>query len=148
MPTSTDMKAALKETFVPVLRKMNFKGSFPNFYRDTDGFVALVNVQFSMSGGRFCINLGYADPARKNITSLHKDFEPKKLRVHSTGALQRYRIGSVDGEDSWFSFESVEFAPSSRVVRPIGELVQTCVALLEEEAEHWFQQKRERSVSP
>jgi hypothetical protein len=51
-----DMERALKERCVPVLRRAGFRGSFPDFYRDTEGFVALVNVQVYSAGGSFCVN--------------------------------------------------------------------------------------------
>ena len=40
------MERALKGECVAALRRDGFKGSFPDFYRETDGFVALVNFQF------------------------------------------------------------------------------------------------------
>ena len=49
------MERALKDQCVPTLRQARFKGSFPNFYREDNDFVALVNFQFSLSGGSFCV---------------------------------------------------------------------------------------------
>ena len=40
------MEVALKEHCIPVLRKRGFRGSFPNFDRESGNFVALVNFQF------------------------------------------------------------------------------------------------------
>ncbi len=81
MTTTAEMIKAPKDHCVPVLREMGFKGSFPNFYRDDAGFVCLVNFQFNTIGGAFCINLGFADPARRNVASHRRDVEARKLRV-------------------------------------------------------------------
>lgn len=61
------IEEALRSKCVPTLRHAGFKGAFPNFYRDTEGFVALVSFQFFSSGGSFCVNLSFADPERRNI---------------------------------------------------------------------------------
>lgn len=128
------MEAALKERCVPILRKMGFKGSFPDFYRDTSGFVALVNFQFFSSGGSFCVNLSYADQDRKNV-----DFRPhteaKKLRVSHT--RERHRLGAVEG-DRWFSFGKTSYGEYRGKPAPVAELAATCGQLLEAEAEDWW----------
>ena len=67
---STDrstMEKVLKEHCVPLLKEHGFKGGFPNLYRDTEGFVSLINFQFYSSGGSFCVNLSFADKQRENI---------------------------------------------------------------------------------
>jgi hypothetical protein len=67
--TTAEMTKALKDQCVPVLRKMGLKVLFPNFYRDDDGFVSLVNFQFNMAGEAFCIKFGFVAPERGNIGS-------------------------------------------------------------------------------
>src|SRR5262245_66265686 len=92
------MERALKEQCVPVLRRAGFKGSFPDFYRDTEGFVALVNFQFYSSGGSFCVNLSYADPQRSNI-SFRPETPVRELKVSQ--ARERQRLGAPQG-DRWY----------------------------------------------
>jgi hypothetical protein len=59
-----------------------------------------VNFQFFSAGGSFCVNLGYADPHRKNV-SFRPDTEIAKLRVNQTrGSV---RLGATEGGDRWFS---------------------------------------------
>lgn len=88
------METALKTSCIPSLRKLGFKGSFPNLCRETDGFVSLLNFQFYSAGGSFCVNLGYADPQRKNVY-FNPDTDAGKLKVSQTkdtvrlGATQR-----------------------------------------------------------
>ncbi len=157
MTTTAEMTKALKDHCIPDLRKMGFKGSFPNFYRDTDGFVSLVNFQFNTLGEKFCINLGFVDPERRNLASHCKDVEPKKLRVSMTGGLiengnalsGRWRVGSQplgDGlfSDSWFSFAPGQFGGdrSLQIIDP-NQLAQHCAGLIEQEAEIWWEGRRE-----
>ena len=110
------MERALKEQCVPELRRVGFKGSFPNLYRDTDGFVALVNFQFYSSGGSFSVNLSYADPNRSNIS-----FRPETLARDLTvsQARERRRLGAVQG-DRWFSFGPTSAGEFRRRTDPAG----------------------------
>jgi hypothetical protein len=75
--------SSLKKITAPYLRKIGFKGLFPNFYRDDSGFISLINFQFYSSGGSFCVNVSYADPERTNIY-IDRDLPSKKLRVSQT----------------------------------------------------------------
>ena len=161
MTTTSEMTKALKDHCVPLLREMGLKGSFPNFYRDDAGFVCLVNFQFNTLGEAFCINLGFADPERRNVTSHRRDVEAKKLRVSMTGRLVEngnylsghWRVGNKpmgDGlyTDSWFIFapgqygrnRSVEFVDPDR-------LAMQCADLIKEEAETWWEGRRAFSAS-
>ena len=132
------IERALKEECVPVLRRSGFRGSFPDFYRDTEDFVALVNFQFYSSGGSFCVNLSYADPKRSNI-AFRPETPVRALKVSQ--ARDRQRLGAVQG-DRWFSFGSTSYgAFRGEPVQP-AELVRTINGLLESEAERWWQSKR------
>jgi hypothetical protein len=156
MTTSTEMAKSLKDTCVPLLRKMGFKGSFPNFYRDDNGFVCLVNFQFNTLGEKFCINLGFADPERRNLVSHCRDIDARDLRISMTGGLiegdnhlsGRWRVGSQplgDGlySDSWFSFARGPYG-GDRAVEEIEPdvLAQQCATLIEQEAETWWMGRR------
>jgi len=156
MTTTADMSSELKKHCVPVLREMGLKGSFPNFYRDVDGFVSLANFQFNALGEKFCINLGFADPERRNVVGHCKYFEPKKLRVSMTGGLyenenylsDRRRVGQQpigDGlfNDSWFFFAPKQYGGDRKeqAIDP-GQLARHCAALLTQEAEEWWLGRR------
>jgi Domain of unknown function (DUF4304) len=49
---------------VPELRRLGFKGSFPDLYRESSGFISVINFQFYSAGGSFCVNLSYTDSGR------------------------------------------------------------------------------------
>lgn len=155
------MSSALKKHCVPTLREMGFKGSFPNFYRDADGFVSLANFQFNTLGEKFCINLGFVDPERRNVVSHCKCFEPNKLRVSMTGSLYenenhlsgRWRVGQQpigDGlfSDSWFFFAPGQYGGDreEQAVDP-RQLARHCAGLLTQEAEEWWSGRRDFAAS-
>ena len=132
------MVAVLKRSFVPTLRALGFKGSFPNFFRVTEDFVALANVQFSGAGGSFCVNLGYADAGRTNVYS-RPETEPDKLRVSQT--RDQVRLGAAAGGDHWFVFGSASASPYRGGVLPPEEIVAQCNALFASQAVEWWASK-------
>jgi len=132
------MERSLKEHCVPALRRAGFKGSFPDFYRDTEGFVALVNFQFYSSSGSFCVNLSYADPERSNI-SFRPETPARDLTV--SHARERKRLGGAQG-DKWYSFGPTSYGEFRGEPVQIEALVKTINSLLQSEAEVWWQSKR------
>ena len=133
------MEAALKAKCVPVLRDLGFKGTFPHYFRDTNGFVALITFQFFSSGGSFCIEIGYADPQRTNVT-FKPDTETKKLRVNQTRL--RCRLGADQGNDKWFQFGRTSYDELRGTPCPVAELASTCCQLFLSEAENWWLSKQ------
>lgn len=132
------MEAILRRDCVPVLRDLGFKGAFPHFHRVTGGFVALANVQFASAGGSFCVNLGYADPGRRNV--YHKpETPPEKLRVSQTREF--VRLGAVGG-DRWFVFGRASASPYRGGVMAPEEIAAECNALLRTEAAAWWERMR------
>ncbi|MFM7444734.1 MAG: DUF4304 domain-containing protein [Tabrizicola sp.] len=129
------METALKQTCVPVLREMGFKGSFPNFCRETGGFVALVNFQFYSAGDSFCVNLGYADPERRNVYH-QPETPPGKLQVSQTS--DRVRLGEKPGGDNWFSFGPTTYGEVRGEPMTVEAIVTQCTDLLRSEAEGWW----------
>jgi Domain of unknown function (DUF4304) len=101
------MEKALKEVCVPLLRERGFKGSFPNMYRETDGFVSLINFQFFSSGGSLCVNLSFADKQRENVYP-RPETEPKNLKVSQTRVRARLGAPGLKG-DRWFSFGEIGY---------------------------------------
>ncbi len=102
-----EMEEQLKKHCVSLLRKQGFKGSFPDLYREVDGFVSLINFQFFSSGGSFCVNISYADRGRENIY-FRKETEPKKLKVSQTRVHARLGSENLVG-DKWFSFGKTSY---------------------------------------
>lgn len=134
-----DMEAAIRQSCVPALRALGFKGSFPNLFRVTGDFVALATFQFSSAGGSFCVNLGYADPERTNVY-IHPETAPERLRVSQTRDWGR--LGAVTGGDHWFVFGSAGATPYRGGVLTPEEIVARCNALIAGEAEDWWARKR------
>ena len=131
---------ALKSECVPALRRAGFKGAFPNFYRETEGFVALVNFQFFSSGGSFCVNLSFADPERSNIY-FRPETAASKLRVSQ--ATERTRLGaSSAGNDNWYSYGATSYGAYRGEPIPVRQLVATVNSLFQSQAEPWWQEKR------
>lgn len=139
---STDTKTmtgVLKRLCVPTLRNLGFKGSFPHFFRETGTFVSLVTVQFASAGGSFCVNLGYADPRRKNFFVAPKG-GPEKLRVSQT--RNQFRLGATAGGDHWFVFGNASASAYRGSVEPSEDLAARFNALLTSEAENWWARMR------
>ena len=120
MATREEMNAELKSSSVAFLRKKGFKGSFPNFYRDTCGFIALVNFQFFSSGGSFCVNLSYAGPNGENVY-FKPDTPARKLSVSQTrSANDSARQRKIDGSRlARQAMGSTEARPKHQMLSPI-----------------------------
>ena len=127
------MDKELKAHCVPFLRELGFKGSFPNLYRDSNGFISLINFQYFSSGGSLCLNLGYADPTNK-------------LTVSQT--REQVRLGSKNlVGDNWFSFGKTSYGEYRGDPIPPNELVARINMLIENQAEPWWKSKKEQSES-
>ncbi len=139
------METELKKHCVPVLRDNGFKGSFPNMYRDNEGFVSLINFQFFSSGGSFCINLSYAGPNRENVY-FKKDADIIKLKVSQTTEQVRLGSNNLKG-DMWFSFGKTSYDEYRGEPIPVNELAQSINNLIREQAEPWWGVKYEQYKS-
>ncbi|WP_193222028.1 DUF4304 domain-containing protein [Amylibacter sp. SFDW26] len=135
------MELALKGQCIPVIRKQGFKGSFPNFYREDEGFVALVNFQFISSGGSFCVNLAYTNPERSNIHP-QSNTAAKNIRIYSINLNDRCRMGSVNGEDPWFCFGKTNYGMFRSKPIPVKDIALKCSQLFLSEAENWWLEKK------
>ena len=139
------MESDLKEHCVPFLKERGFKGSFPNLYRESEGFVSLINFQFFSSGGSFCINLSYTEPSRDNV-SFKKETEAKKLKVSQT--RERVRLGSENLKgDNWFSFGKTSYGEFRGDPIPPRELTERINTLITNQAEPWWDANNEQTKS-
>jgi len=137
------MERALRNGCVPELRRLGFKGSFPDLYRESGGFISLINFQFYSVGGSFCINLSFTDSQRNNI-GFRPDTETSKLRVSQT--RNRCRLGGGGRGDWWFSFGKTSYGEYRGTPITPEELVSTINNLLVTEAEPWWTAQRSSSV--
>jgi hypothetical protein len=132
--------AALKADCIPTLREAGFKGTFPDFYRASGDFVALVNFQFFSSGGSFCVNLSYADPARENVY-FRPETELKRLKVSQT--TERCRLGATkENTDKWYSFGKTSYGEYRGEPIPLKQITATLNELFASDAEDWWRQKQ------
>src|ERR1051325_11260706 len=132
------MERALRNGCVPELRRLGFKGSFPDFYRDSGGFISLINFQFYSAGGSFCINLSFTDADRNNVY-FRPETETPKLRVSQT--RDRHRLGGSDGDDRWFSFGKTSYGEYRGTPNTPDELVLTINELFVTDGERWWNAK-------
>ena len=84
----TEMVKCLTETVVPILRSLNFKGSFPHFRRQTDGRINLLTFQFDRSGGGFVIEIANCQPNGIR-TSWGLEIRPNKVTAHDVSKRKR-----------------------------------------------------------
>lgn len=134
-----EMESVLKAITIPLLRGMNFKGSFPHFYRVVGNHVDLLMFQFRLDGSSFIVEVSYADPKRSNV-SFRPETPFQKLRVPSTA--KRYRLGrrrDKGTEGTWFRLEHDSSTTSSRYFHGLALRVND---LLVREATPWWEAQR------
>jgi hypothetical protein len=102
------MRQALNDVVVPILRKRGFHGSFPHFHRRLKEHIDLLMFEFAQHGGGFIIEIGRCQP-EGFTTHWGKLIPPEKVRVWNLPSKQRVRIQPVagSGSDSWFRFDDV-----------------------------------------
>jgi hypothetical protein len=137
------MERALKDQCVPTLRQARFKGSFPNFYREDNDFVALVNFQFSLSGGSFCVNLSYTDRRGRNLY-FRPDTKVRKLSVSQT--TERLRLSTKkQGSDNWYSFGRTSYGEFRGDPLLVATITANINDQLRSQAEQWWADKRRQA---
>jgi len=102
-----EMIKSLKEIFVPELRNMNFKGSFPHFRRTIENNTNLLTFQFDRNGGGFVIELAN-HKGTEFKTSWGKVISLNKLTAHDINERQRIYPDSLTEEhakESWFRYD-------------------------------------------
>lgn len=100
-PARAEMERALREIFVPAIRAMGFKGTFPHFRRPASDQIQLITIQYFSSGGSFVVELA-ACGIEGFTHSWGKHVPPNKVTAHDIGF--RHRLGSSGGGDHWFVF--------------------------------------------
>jgi hypothetical protein len=86
---------ALRDHFAPAVRRAGFTGSGRNFRKLAGPLVLVVNVQGSMAGGKFCVNLGIHPVALF-------DGQPRKIKEHE--CLLRQRLAEDGQADQWWNY--------------------------------------------
>ena len=102
----TKMIKSLKEIFVPELRNMKFKGSFPHFRKTENGKTNLLTFQFDRNGGGFIIELANWNESEFK-THWDEIIPLNKLSARDLSKRQRIYPNSLtekNGTDSWFRY--------------------------------------------
>ncbi|MGH2666743.1 DUF4304 domain-containing protein [Flavobacterium sp.] len=102
---------SLNKLFVPELRKLNFKGSFPHFRRTENDITNLITFQFDRDGGGFVIELAN-HKGKEYVASWGGITELKKLTAHHLNQRKRIYPNSENednGKGSWFRYDKKSF---------------------------------------
>lgn len=131
------MDKVIKKIVVPTLRQMNFKGSYPHFFRERNGQIDLLTFQFNDYGGSFVVEISYTGKKGKNISGFDPSMPLAKLRVDQTKVNERLRLGSNSKKgvlNHWFDYDNKDpdfFEKCAKEVLP----------LLNTQAEKWWKRK-------
>lgn len=102
-----EMNKNLIEIVDPILRQLNFKGSFPHFRRQTTERINLLTFQFDRSGGGFVIEIANCK-LDGFTTSWGLEIKPNKLTAHDMDKRKRIQ-SNMNTESSltedWFRYD-------------------------------------------
>ena len=102
-----EMIKNLNEIVVPILRKLNFKGSFPHFRRVTIDRLNLLTFQFDRSGGGFVIEIANCNCGDFK-TSYGREIKQNNLTAHDLNKRKRIQ-SNMDTNSSlisdWFRYD-------------------------------------------
>lgn len=132
------MIRTIKKILGPILREKKFTGVFPHFFRQRNGHIDLLTIQFSRYGGGFVVEVSYVDKERNNIY-VFKDLQPEKLRV--SHSIDRLRLGSMPQQgisDHWFKYDKKISLSPNTILESVAKEV---VPFLENQAEEWWRSK-------
>ncbi len=97
------MDEAIKLILVPFLRDNHFKGSYPNFRRESHEELQLLTFQFHRSEPKFVVEISNCSKYGFT-TSWGEELKPAECRVDFMG--KRLRIGSIKHDtDYWYDFD-------------------------------------------
>ncbi|MEE3953459.1 DUF4304 domain-containing protein [Peribacillus frigoritolerans] len=101
------MDNALKKVVIPVLRKLEFKGSLPHFRRKNENNIDIITFQFNRWGGSFIVE--FATCPTEGVTMYWgEQIPPNKVTAHHINKRLRLGAESVDEDGIWFDFENAK----------------------------------------
>ncbi|MFC4818574.1 DUF4304 domain-containing protein [Flavobacterium sp. GCM10023249] len=101
------MIKSLNQIFIPELRKLKFKGSFPHFRKTENEKTNLLTFQFDRDGGGFVIELAN-HKGKEYKTYWNEIIELNKLTAHNLNERKRIYPNSENeenGKNSWFRYD-------------------------------------------
>ena len=135
-----EMERALKEAFIPELRKRGFKGSMPHFRRIRPDRVDYLTVQFYSAGGGFVVEIAKSGPNGKE-EGFGSELPVEKLTVQYFA--KRLRLGSTPEQgiaDHWFEFGRKSYE-KTEPLKPYAHYLGIAVSVaqfLDSQAEKWW----------
>lgn len=128
--TRDEMQTALKQTVVPYLRSVGFKGSLPHFHRLRGSRIDLLTVQYYSAGSCLLIEIASAANDGK--------MKPADQRADRLG--KRLRLYRGDNRNNhWFCY--TPHGLFSTMQAP-DEIAQQFSELLATQAETWWAMER------
>jgi hypothetical protein len=124
----------LTEMVVPILRQLNFKGSFPHFRRLTADRINLLTFQFDRYGGGFVIEIANYKP-ENFTTSWGQKIEPNKLTAHDLNKRKRIQSNmntENSSTDDWFRYDEKHLFEFSNIYKTICKDVLSKLDIAEE----------------
>lgn len=125
---------AFKELVEPELKALGFVGRRGHFVRTQGEVAQVVELQYSIYGGRITANLGLDLSFLKPLV---RWIAQPALGPHAHDSTRWIRIGMVRPErsDHWWSFEPDTIGAAQRAVRELGQaILEHGIAWLEQEA--------------
>ena len=106
------MDDALKKEFVPKLRELGFKGSYPHLRKKGKECVEIIGVQFSQWGPQFYIEIAKGPIEGVDIIN-GKHVEANKLKHYHPG--KRMRVGDLPFDYSGKNFQEIAAKASTTI---------------------------------
>ena len=134
------MISALKDCFVPELRRLGFTGSFPHFQRRLSQRVDFLTVQFNRDGGSFVVEIAKCGPNGK-LEGFGSELPVSRLNVQFFS--DRLRLGSdreAGRTDHWFVF-GPRMCDPTEPAKPASfyeSVAKSVVPFLQAQAEGWW----------
>jgi len=101
------MNNNLNQIVIPVLRQLNFEGSFPHFRRKTSERINLLSFQFDKNGGGFVIEIANCKP-NGFTTSWGVEIKSNKVTAHDMSIRKRIQ-SNMNTKNSltedWFRYD-------------------------------------------
>jgi hypothetical protein len=137
------MDRALKDVFIPSLRERGFTGSYPHFRRRGAERIDYLSIQFSQSGGKFCVEIARSGPDGVTTGSF-RDRPIAKLNV--TYFHNRHRLGSnppAGQSDHWYVFAPPSYGGATQGLSA-DEIARMVLADYDAQADAWLEDETVR----
>ncbi|WP_369753397.1 DUF4304 domain-containing protein [Flavobacterium sp. WC2409] len=124
---------SLNSVFIPELRKLKFKGSFPHFRRTENDKTNLLTFQFDRDGGGFILELAN-HIGNEYTTHWNEIIELKQLNAHDLNERKRIYPNSENennGKADWFRYDKKSFVSFGNKFDKLAKKVTDRIPLME-----------------